>query len=117
MAANRVVVLLNDDELADVQGKAGLIPLSAWFRALALGAKKPNKRAVQVEELRASDPMADERPEIDYAAHSEVPSGGSVSKVGAAVPVKPSGVRPHTMHSGVRPVAGCKECEGMKEKK
>jgi hypothetical protein len=22
--------------------------------------------------------------------------------------------RPHTMHSGVRPVPGCKQCEGMK---
>jgi hypothetical protein len=113
MAANRVVVLLSDEELAEVQGKAGLVPLSAWFRALALG-KKPSKQAIQVEQIRASDPMAAERPEMDYAAHSEVPSGGSVSKVGAAVPVNPSGVRPHTMHSGIRPVPGCKQCEEMK---
>lgn len=113
MAANRVVVLLSDEELAEVQGKAGLVPLSAWFRALALG-KKPSKRAVQVEQLRASDPMSSERDDVAYGTHEELPSGGSVAKVGAAVPVKSSGVRPHTMHSGVRPVAGCKECEAMK---
>ncbi len=76
MAANRVVVLLSDEELAEVQGRAGLVPLSAWFRALALG-KKPTKRAVAVEQIRASDPMAAERPDVQYGS-DELPSGGSV---------------------------------------
>ena len=73
----KVVVVLSDDELEAVRAKAGLVPLSAWFRALALGAGKPAKRAVAVEVLRASDPMASERPDIEYGS-SELPSGGSV---------------------------------------
>lgn len=35
MSSNRVVVLLTDGELEDVRRRAGLVPLSAWFRSLA----------------------------------------------------------------------------------
>ena len=84
MAANRVVVLLSDEELSQVQAKAGLVPLSAWFRALALGAKKPNKQAVHIEKLRALDPNAHNRPDVEYGS-DELPSGGSVG-----VPLPPT---------------------------
>jgi len=88
MAANRVVVLLSDEELVQVQERAGLVPLSAWFRALALG-KKPNKRAVQIEQLRATDPMAADRPEIEYGSE-ELPSSGSVNRPFRPPLLKPS---------------------------
>jgi len=48
MSTNRVVVLLSDEELAEVKRRAGLVPLSAWIRAMVLGmgvrsrAEKPN---------------------------------------------------------------------------
>ena len=42
---NRVVVLLKDEELAEVKNRAGLIPLSAWFRDLALGGE-PRKAVI-----------------------------------------------------------------------
>jgi hypothetical protein len=78
--ANRVVVLLSDGELEVVQQKAGLVPLSAWFRALALGAKKPSKQAVQAESRKAADPIAQTlgREDIDYMNPDELPSAGSV---------------------------------------
>lgn len=41
--ANRVVVLLSDEEMASVRERAGLVPLSAWFRALALSGKKVSR--------------------------------------------------------------------------
>ncbi len=34
--ANRIVVLLADDEYGAIKAVAGLVPLSAWFRALGL---------------------------------------------------------------------------------
>jgi hypothetical protein len=61
----RVQVVLSEEEYAEVQARAGLVPLSAWFRALALGAKKPSRAAA-------------ERPEIEYGS-DELPSGGSVA--------------------------------------
>lgn len=78
---NRVVVLLSDEEFETVKARAGLVPLSAWFRALALG-KKPSKAAVHVETLRASDPMAAERPDVEYGSEA-LPSGGSVASLDA----------------------------------
>ena len=33
----RITVILNDDEYAEVRRRANLVPLSAWFRNLALG--------------------------------------------------------------------------------
>lgn len=93
-----------------------LLTADGVFDSPVLGDLKPHKlskKAAKVEALRASDPMASERPEIDYGAHEEVPSGGSVSVVGAAVPVKAVGARPHNVHSGVRPVPGCAQCKAM----
>lgn len=55
--------------------------------------RKQSKKAAAIEALRASDPMAGERSEIEYGS-SELPSGGSVSVVGAAIPIarqRPSG--------------------------
>ena len=75
--ANRVVVLLSDEEYEDIRGRAGLVPLSAWFRALAFSGKKVSRAAVAVEKIRASDPMAAERPDVEYGSE-ELPSGGSV---------------------------------------
>lgn len=47
---NRVVVLLKDEELADVKKRAGLIPLSAWFRDLAMGGE-PRRAGVATGEI------------------------------------------------------------------
>lgn len=77
---NRVQVVLSDEEFEDVQKRAGLIPLSAWFRALAFSGKKLTKRAVVSESLRASDPMSADRPDVEYGS-DELPSGGSVARV------------------------------------
>lgn len=79
--------------------------------------KKKSKKAIQVEALRASDPMADERPEIDYAAADVVPTGGSVSVVGAARPVARLACAPHDVHSGVLPKKGCPDCAKMAEER
>ena len=75
--SKKIVVILSDEEFEEVKLRAGLVALSAWFRALAFGGKKPSGRAVAVEVLRASDPMAAERPDVEYGS-SELPSGGSV---------------------------------------
>ncbi len=45
MNGKRVVVLLNAEELAQVRAKAGLVPLSAWFRSLAIERKDSSLRS------------------------------------------------------------------------
>jgi hypothetical protein len=88
----------------------------------ALGAKfeqikKKSRKAIHAEELKASDPMGAERDDIEFG-NTEVPSGGSVALVGAAIPVSKSVARPHSFHSGTRPIAGCPVCAAMaKEQK
>ena len=77
--SERVQVVLSEDEYADVKRRAGLVPLSAWFRALAFSGRKLTKRAVISESLRASDPMSADRPDVEYGS-DELPSGGSVAK-------------------------------------
>jgi hypothetical protein len=51
--------------------------------------KRKSKKAAAIEALKASDPMSSERPEIEYGS-AELPSGGSVSVVGAAGLARPS---------------------------
>jgi hypothetical protein len=45
MIKKRVVVLMSFEEHNQIKAKAGLIPLSTWFRDLALKAVQPGKEA------------------------------------------------------------------------
>jgi hypothetical protein len=79
-------------EIAESRGESQADVIALMIAALdmqtAQGRVQPrklSKKAAHVEALRASDPMADERPEIDYG-NTELPNGGSVSVVGAAIP-------------------------------
>lgn len=109
---------LSDEVVEAIEGKkaAGTSP-DRFLWSLIFKQKKPSKREQVAEALRASDPMADERPEIAYGAHEELPSGGSVAVVGAARPVeRTQSARKHSLHSGTRPIAGCSECAALKPK-
>lgn len=59
--AKRVSVLLSEQEYTQVRSKAGLVPLSRWFKSLALG--KEEVAAIegkQAEDHRAEDMPKDE---------------------------------------------------------
>lgn len=55
--ANRVVVLLSDEEFEDVKGRAGLVPLSAWFRSLIPVPEDSLGGKLSAEEFEAVKPV------------------------------------------------------------
>jgi hypothetical protein len=73
----RVTVILNEQEYAHVKSKAGLIPLSSWFRALALSSieLKPNGG----DALRSPVQHAALPSETTTSASVQRSSGGSAS--------------------------------------
>ena len=76
------------------------------------------KKEREAEKLRLSDPLGAERDDVAWGTHEELPSGGSVAVVGAAIPVaKSSGSRPHSLHSGTRPIPGCPVCTEMEKER
>jgi len=93
-----VVVLLTDEEFATVKECAGLVPLSTWFRSLVVG---PRVRPV-------AESNAGTRPRA-IAAEAE-----PAARVPAAAAEEAPAVRPHTFHSGRRPVPGCGACAELK---
>lgn len=66
----RVTVILTDEEYGEVKKRAGLIPLSAWFRSVALeqaGALPiPKKTVIAVREVMAKGSKVDAVAEIQF---------------------------------------------------
>jgi hypothetical protein len=56
----KVAVILTGEELAEVKRRAGLVPLSAWFRSLALSGG--NLEVPKVNNLARDMPDAPSRP-------------------------------------------------------
>jgi len=85
MSTNRVVVLLSDEELVRVKARAGMVPLSAWFRALALRDGGVAETVVASLKKRDVEQIADDMLRV----------------------------RPHMIHSGTHPIKGCRECAAL----
>lgn len=71
MKTHRVVVLLSEEELAEVKNQAGNVPLSVWFRSLALPVALHSMEYHQSDPMpefknlqRSSKPLARELPEV-----------------------------------------------------
>lgn len=69
MAHKRITVLLSEEEYAQVRNSAGLVPLSRWFKNLALGAKTrepfaspASVKAVEQTAKRLFDSVYEESP-------------------------------------------------------
>src|SRR5216683_253228 len=82
----RVTVLLSNEEYAEVRMRAGLVPLSRWFKNLALGEGMiRGKEAVAFEEFRipvkADEKRKEDRtkklPRVEEISMGERGAGGS----------------------------------------
>jgi hypothetical protein len=51
MALRRVTVLMSEEEYAQVRRNANHVPLSTWFRNLALGERKPREEANRISDV------------------------------------------------------------------
>ena len=78
---------LSDEVVAVIeeQKTSGISP-DKFLWSLIFRRKKPSKREQAVAQLRASDPMAAERPDVEYGS-DELPSGGSVMLDAVAPPI------------------------------
>jgi len=66
--------------------------------------RKLSKKSAHIAALKASDPLGADRDDIEHG-NMELPSGGSVSVVGAAIPMqrRPSGKPDAYQSRGMRP--------------
>ena len=86
-------MLLSDEELERVRAEAGMVPLSRWIRAKALGE-------------RVITPLRNENPEIRHPTKEEL---RTINELKAE-----EQVRPHNIHSGSHPIKGCEACAGLR---
>jgi hypothetical protein len=72
-------------------------------------AKKVSKRQKAIETLKASDPMADQRPDVEYGSE-ELPSGGSVlDATGVSIKAQVGKASLPTWRAGRKPLLKPKE--------
>ena len=53
MAVRRITVLLSEEEYTQVRSNAGLVPLSRWFKSLALGVKESRAKTNPIPDVQS----------------------------------------------------------------